>query len=58
MILKSITVFEHDDLCFGEAIFNNEPDRTMCRYKKEDIKLVSHKNLDHDIKLPVSKRVF
>ena len=58
IILKSITVIEHDNLCFGEAIFNNEPDRAMFRKKKEDIKLVSHEILDHDIKLPVPKRVF
>ena len=58
MILKSITVIEHDNFCFGEAIFNNEPDLAMFRYKEEDIKLVSHEKLDHDIKLPVAKRVF
>ena len=58
MILKSITVIEHDDFFFGEAILNDEPDLAMFRYKKEDKKIVSHKNLDHDIKLPVPKRVF
>ena len=58
MILKSITVIEHDDLYFGQAIFNNEPDLAMFRYKKEDKQIVNHKNLDHDIKLPVPKRVF
>ena len=57
MIFKSITVIEHD-LCFGEAVFNDEPDLAMFRYKKEDITLVSHEKLDHDIKLPVPKRVF
>ena len=58
MILKSITVIEHDDLCFGEAIFNDEPDLAMYWYKKEDKKIVTHEILDHDIKLPVPKRVF
>ena len=33
MILKSITVIEHDDLFFGNAIFNDEPDVAMFRYK-------------------------
>ena len=42
IILKSITVIEHDDLFFREAIFNNEPDLAMFRYKKEDKKIVSH----------------
>ena len=58
MILKSITVIEHDDLDFGEAIFNNEPDLAMFRFKKEDKKIVNHENFNHDIKLPVPKRVF
>ena len=57
MILKSIDVIEHDDLFFGEASFNNEPDLAMFRYKKEDKKIVSHENLDHDIKFPVPNRV-
>ena len=57
MILKCITVIEHDDLFFGEAIFNDEPDLAMFRYKIDDKKILSHVNLDHDIKLPVSKRV-
>ena len=57
MILKSITVIEHDDLFFGEAILNDEPDLAMFRYKKEDKKIVSHENLDHDIKYPFPKRV-
>ena len=58
MILKSITVIEHDDLFFGEAIFNDEPDLAMFWYKIDDKNILSHENLDHDIKLPVSKRVF
>ena len=36
MILKSITVIEHDDLFFGEASFNDEPDLAMFRYNKKD----------------------
>ena len=58
MIFKCITVIEHDDLFFGEAIFNDEPDLAMFRYKTEDKKIVNHENLDHDIKLLVLKRVF
>ena len=57
MIIKSITVIEYDDFFFGVAIVNDEPDLAMFRYKKEDIKIVSHKNLDHDMKLPIPKRV-
>ena len=56
MILKSITVIEHDDLFFGNAIFNDEPDLAMFRYNKEK-KIVSHENLDHDIKMQGSKGV-
>ena len=43
---------------FGEAIFNDEFDLAMFPYKKEDKTILSHENLDHDIKLPVPKRVF
>ena len=50
MILKSITVIEHDDLFFGEVIFNDEPDLALFRYKKEEKKIVSHENFNHDIK--------
>ena len=35
MILKSITVIKYDDLVFGDAIFNDEPDHAMFRYKKQ-----------------------
>ena len=55
MILKSITVIEHD-LFFGGAIFNDDPDLAMFRYKKET-KIVSHENLENDIKMQVSKGV-
>ena len=57
MILKSITVIEHDDLFFGGAIFNDDPDLAMFRYKKEK-QIVSHENLENDIKMQVSKVVF
>ena len=36
MILKSITVSEHDDFFVGYAIFNDEPDLAMFRFKKEN----------------------
>ena len=58
MILKSITVIEHDDLLFGEATFNDEPDLALFRYKKEKKKIVNHENLHHDTKLPDQKRMF
>ena len=41
MILKSITVIEHDDLFIGDASFNDEPALAMLRYKKEKT-IVSH----------------
>ena len=36
MIFKSITIIEHNDFLFGGAIFNDEPDLAMFRYKKEN----------------------
>ena len=56
MILKSITVIKHDDLFIVDAIFNDDPDLAMFWYKKEK-KIVSHKNLHHDIKMQVLKGV-
>ena len=56
MIFKSITVIEHHDLFFGDAIFNVEPDLAMFRYKNE-MKIVSQENLNHDIKMQVSQVV-
>ena len=35
MNLKSITVIDHDDLCFGEAIINDVADLAMFRYNKK-----------------------
>ena len=58
MMLKSITVIEHYDLLFGDAIFNDEPDLTMFRNKKENKKIVSDEDLDHDIKMHILKCVF
>ena len=43
MILKSVTVIEHD-LFVGDAIFNDDSDLAMFRYKKNK-KIVRHKNL-------------
>ena len=56
MILRSITVIEHDDLFFGGAIFNDDPDLAKFRYKKET-KIVSQENLENDIKMQVSTNV-
>ena len=53
MILKGIIVIEHDDLFFGDVIFNDEPDLAMFRYKTEDKKIVSHEDFDHEIKIQV-----
>ena len=57
MMLKSITLIKHDDLFFDDAYFNDELDLAMFRYKKEK-KIVSHKNLDHNIKMDNSKGAF
>ena len=57
MILKSIIVIEHDDLFVGDAIFADEPDLAMFRYKKEDKKIVSYEDLNNDIKMQVPKGV-
>ena len=57
MILKGITVIEHDALFFGDAIFAYEPDLALFRYKKEDKKIMSHDDLDNDIKMQVPKGV-
>ena len=56
MILKNITVIEHVDLFFGGAIFNDDLDFAMFRYKKET-KIVSHENLNNDITMQVSQGV-
>ena len=58
MILKKITVNEKDDLLFGDAILNNEPDLAIFRYKTTDKKIVSYKDFDHDIKIQILKYVF
>ena len=39
-----------------DAIFNDEPDLAMFRYEKQQI--VSHQNLDHDIKMQIPQGVF
>ena len=57
MFLKGITVNEHDDLFFGDVIFADEPYVAMFRYKIKEKKIVSHKNLDHDIKMHIPKCV-
>ena len=55
MILTRITVIEHDDIIFGDAIFNDKPDLAMLRYTKEDKKIMSHEDFDHEIKRQVLK---
>ena len=39
MFLICITIIEHEDLCFDGAIFKEEPDIAMFRYKYEDEEL-------------------
>ena len=43
---------------FGDAIFAEEPDLAMFRYKKEDNKIASNKDLNNEIKIKVPKGVF
>ena len=40
MLLMGITIIKHEDLCFGGAIFKEEPDHAIFRYMKEDEKLL------------------
>ena len=54
MISKSIAVIEHNDLFYGDLIFNDEPDLAMFRYKNE--KFVSHEELQN-IKMLASEGV-
>ena len=58
MFLKGITVIEHDDLFFGNAIFAEEPDLAMFRYKKKDKNIARNEDLNNDIKIEVPKGVF
>ena len=58
MFLNSIAVIEHNDLFFGDAIFAEEPNLAMLGYKKENKTIVSHEDLNNDIKMQVSKGVF
>ena len=57
MFFKGITVIKHDDLFFDDANFADKPDLAMFRYKKEDNKIVSHEDLDHDIKMIIQNCV-
>ena len=45
MISKNIAVIEHDDFFIDDAIFNNEPDLAMFRYKNTNDKCMSHEEL-------------
>ena len=57
IFFKNITVIENNDIIFGNAIFNEEPDLEMFRYKKEEKKIESQKDFDYDIKMQVPKVV-
>ena len=57
MFLKGINVIEHDSLFCRNAIFADEPDLALFRYKKEDKKIMSHDDFYNDIKMQVTKRV-
>ena len=56
MISKSIAVIEHNDLFYGNFIFNDEPDLAMFWYKNENEKFVTHKELQN-IKMLASEGV-
>ena len=56
MISKSIAVIEHNDLFYGDLIFNDESDLAMFRYKNENDKFVSHEKLQN-IKMLASEGV-
>ena len=56
MISKSIAVIEHNDLFYGDLIFNDDPDLAMFRYKNENEKFVSHEELQN-IKILASEGV-
>ena len=56
MISKSIAVIEHNDLFYGDLIFNDEPDLAMFRYKNENKNFLSHEELQN-IKMLVSEGV-
>ena len=58
MFFNGITVNEHDDLFFGDAIFADKPGLAMFRYKKENKTIVHHKYLNNDIKIQVPQGVF
>ena len=58
ILLKSITWIKHDDLFFRNVIFKDEPDLAMLRYKKDDKKIVSLNNFNHDIRMQVLKGAF
>ena len=45
-------------IVFGDAIFNNDPDLAMFRYKKENKKIMSHNDFENDIKMQGPKGVF
>ena len=57
MFLKGKTVIEHDDFV-DDAIFDDEPDLAMFRYKTKNKQIVSHENLDHNIKMHFFKCVY
>ena len=58
MFLKGITVIEHDDLFFSNAIFTEEPYLAMFRYKKEDKNIARNEDLNNDFTRKVPKGVF
>ena len=55
MILKSITVIEHD--VFSVTQFSTMNSISQCFDTRNKKKIVSHDNLDHDIKMQVSQGV-
>ena len=56
MISISIAVIEHNDLFYGDLIFNDEPDLATFRYKNKNGKFLSHEELQN-IKMLASEGV-
>ena len=53
MISKRFAVIKHNDLVYGDLIFNDEPDLVMFRYNDDNEKFLSQEELQK-IKMLVS----
>ena len=57
MFHKGITVIVHDDLVFCDAIFADESDLALSGYTIENKKIMSHDDLNNDMKIQAAKVV-